>query len=81
MENNDVIMTCKVGRFSFDRGVLLSHAKLVRDSIMAQILNPKPQFGKIKDEQSAREFVQNHCAGSFAHVPFSFAMNNKKGSN
>lgn len=81
MDNNDVIMTCKVGRFSFDQGVILSHAKLIRDSVMRQILNPQSQFGKITDEHSAREFVQSHCTGSFAHVPFTFVMNNKKGSN
>ena len=71
IEQDDIILECKVGRFLFDPNTPLSHTKLVRDTVMGQMLNPKPGDPRVFDEQSAREYVQS-CSGSFAMTPFAF---------
>ena len=70
-KKDDIVMDCKVGRFLFNPVTRLSHAKLVRDTVMGQMLNPVPGFKKVKTDQDARELIQS-CTGTFSLAPFEF---------
>lgn len=43
-------LTCKIGRFIFDSGLPLSKMKLIRDTVMAQLLN-----------EGRRRFSEHDC--------------------
>lgn len=53
-------LTCKIGKIEFDDGMPLSKAKLVRDTLMGQVLNPTDGI-KIKNPRGALDF----CRQSF----------------
>lgn len=68
----DIIMDCKVGRFVFARDVVLSRAKLVRDSVMGQILSPDRKCVSISNADEAREFMREDVGGPASQVLFDF---------
>lgn len=58
MENTGTFtLTCKIGRFQFPSTTILSHAKLIRDAVMGQILNPNPQIKSIECEKDVHTYV------------------------
>ena len=66
-----LILSSKVGTFYFYPGTLLSHAKLIRDTIMGQILSPKGKY-RVSGELSATEYIREEVGGPAALVPFAF---------
>lgn len=72
MENNTITMTTKVGRFLFFSSDVLSHCKIVRDSVMGHILNPQNGLPRIKSSAEASAFVKQHVEGPASSVLFKF---------
>jgi hypothetical protein len=66
----------KVGRFIFFKETPLSHAKLIRDAVMNQVL--QPNYKKIKTGADAVNYIRNNCAGSYSDTVFSFYPNPRK---
>lgn len=51
-------LTCKIGKFEFSDECALSTAKLIRDTVMGQILNPPEGSPKLpRDEGQIFQFV------------------------
>lgn len=51
-------LTCKIGKFEFSDDCVLSTAKLIRDTVMGQILNPPEGSQRLKrDEGQIFQFV------------------------
>lgn len=69
-ELGKITLTTKLGHFTFDSHVVLSKAKLIRDSITGQYFNPKSDEPKIKTVDDALEFVSHHIAGDLKYIPF-----------
>lgn len=57
--SGELTMTCKLGRFTFAEGTLLSRAKLLRDSVMGQFFNPKPSNPRLTNEESIYAYARN----------------------
>ena len=53
MDNDTYTLSCKVGKFQFAASTHLSHAKLIRDTIMGQLLVPKPGAKVIRNDADA----------------------------
>jgi hypothetical protein len=68
-----LIMTCKIGKFIFEEGIVLSQAKLVRDAIMNQMLNPQPRTMRITNEEDAHTFIRSHD-DVIARIPFEIQL-------
>lgn len=67
-------MSSKVGTFFFEDGVPYSHARLIRDSVLGQILSPEPGMPKLKTEQDCKKFVRDHCPAVFSDAKFSVRL-------
>lgn len=65
-----ITLTTKLGHFTFDSHVVLSKAKLIRDSVTGQYFNPKSDEPKIKTVDDAFDFVGHHIAGDLKYIPF-----------
>ena len=68
--SDTLILDSKVGRFIFYKETPLSHAKLIRDAVTNQVL--QPSYKKIKTGQDAVNYIRNNCAGSYSETLFSF---------
>jgi hypothetical protein len=70
-----ITLTSKVGRFVFKPDVILSHAKLIRDTVMAQILNPKPGLPSLRGNPSMekiKSMFTDDIGGPISQVSFEF---------
>ena len=54
-----VVFTCAIGKLVFDDNTQLSKAKLIRDTLMAQKLNPKDNVKKLRTDQDCMNFVMD----------------------
>lgn len=65
-------LTNQFGIFVFAEGTLLSHAKLIRDTITGQHYNPDPtNTAPVKSGEQARAFMRS-VNGPASKVPFAF---------
>lgn len=55
----DLSFTCGLGVFTFDSNVKLSHAKLLRDTVIGQYYNPKTGSKRLKDERDIHDYVDS----------------------
>lgn len=69
----EVTLTSRVGRFTFDKKIPISKAKLIRDSIVGQVFNRNMGTPKIENEQDAYDYV-HHLGRDLEVIPFSFEM-------
>lgn len=65
-------MRTRVGTFVFSSEVVLSHAKLIRDAVVAEV--SRGRDSSIKGGYTARKYVKNHCTGSAYDTPFAFVL-------
>lgn len=71
-----ITLTNQLAHFVFDSHVVLSKAKLIRDSITGQYYNPSGDGPKIKTVDGAVGFVQHHIAGNLGDIPFEVVFKN-----
>lgn len=64
-----ITLTSKLGSFTFDKSVVLSRAKLIRDAVTGQFFNPVVPT-KIKTEDDAYDFVERHMGRDVEDIPF-----------
>jgi len=76
--NDRLILNSKAGTFYFFRDALMSHAKLIRDAITGEIMNPKRSHKKIRNSADAVQYIVSECAGTFAKVPFTFVPSSER---
>lgn len=69
-DNDYYVLTSAVGKFTFSKEVVLSHAKLIRDSVTAQRLKPQPGLMLIRSAHEATTFMLEHVAGPASRVNF-----------
>lgn len=50
-------LTCKIGKIEFDDEIELSKAKLIRDTVMGQVLNPT-DGRKVRTPRQALDFAR-----------------------
>lgn len=65
----DLTFTCGLGAFTFGSNVKLSHAKLLRDTVMGQFYSPKIGSQKIKDERDVYDYVDS-LPELLSRIPF-----------
>lgn len=71
---SNMTMTTKIGNFTFRKDVPLSHAKLLRDSVLGQFLNPQGG-GRITCEAEAQDFAYEHLGRDLSCIPFNLELN------
>ena len=64
----------KLGAFIFESGTNMRHAKLVRDTVMGQVFNPKPGSKRLVTLNDCFEFMKNHESKVLAAIPFEIAL-------
>lgn len=70
-----LVMTCAIGKFTFEPDTSLSLAKLVRDSITAQLLAPKPREIRINSVEDAHNFVRAMDSDLVSRIGFDLELN------
>lgn len=71
MDEDGITLTCKLGRFTFNRNVLISKAKRIRDEVMGQWFNPRPGSTRLYTEDDIEAYVRNeHHLRDVAGIPF-----------
>jgi hypothetical protein len=65
-------LTSKVGRFVFPKHVKMSHAKLIRDSIVASEMGAIPSVPRISNPKFAARWFRDHVAGPIANTGLTF---------
>lgn len=68
------ILRCKVGTFTFDKAETLSLCKLVRDTVMGQILVPKENNPRVFNQETARSLIRASESAVLAQVGFDFEI-------
>lgn len=63
-------LTSAIGDFIFVKNTQLSHAKLVRDTVQGQILNPKPGETKLKSSYQIRQWIWDNFSKSMDNIQF-----------
>lgn len=71
-----IIMTSAIGKFKFEDNVLLSSAKLVRDSIVGQMLAPKQRSMRVETEEDAYAFIRAYESDVISKVVFELDLSN-----
>ena len=65
-----VILTSKIGKFEFEDDVLLSHAKVIRDTVVGQWLSPKPGTQILRTLENVDSFMRGHSSRLIAETAF-----------
>lgn len=65
-----IIMTCKVGKFTFDPGTPYALCKIVRDAVMGQLLQPKQRTMNVRDETDVYNFIRAYEGELVPRVQF-----------
>lgn len=63
-------ITSPIGDFIFASGTPLSHAKLVRNTVQGQILDPKPGSPKLVESAQIRRWIRDQFAKSMGNIKF-----------
>lgn len=74
LDPKTITFTTRMGNFTFDKDILLSKAKLIRDSVVGQFFNPKPNEPRIRNEQDAHDYVRNHLGRDLEWIPFELSF-------
>lgn len=69
-----MIFNSPIGKFEFHDDVLLSHAKLVRDTVVGQWLNPKPGAKRLKTLKDVHEFMASHSSNLLTKLEFDLSL-------
>lgn len=69
-----ITLTSKLGSFVFDSHVILSKAKLIRDSITGQFYNPQTDAPKVKTVDDVKDYIEHHVGGHLGDIPFDFSF-------
>jgi hypothetical protein len=69
-----VILTSKLGRFEFDDNVLLSHAKLIRDTVVGQWYSPKPGTQWLHSLEDVYNFMYAHTTNVISAIGFTLVL-------
>jgi hypothetical protein len=73
----EITLTSRFGQFTFDKTVILSHAKLIRDTVTGQFFHPKDGEPKMRTVEEALMYVANYC-GKLGDIPFTLTISIKK---
>lgn len=71
---NEVTFVTPVGKFVFQRTVPLAHAKLIRDSVMGQILNPKSNEPRLRNSKDIYDFARDRLGHALARISFTYSV-------
>lgn len=71
----EITLTSKMGTFTFDRRVVISKAKLIRDSITGQFFNPKSDERSIKRASDIEPYVRAHLSKQLNEIWFEVTLN------
>lgn len=69
METGDLTFTCKLGTFVFEEGVVLSRAKMIRDTVMGQFFSPRRGEPMLVDEEDVHAYISEQ-APVLSGIPF-----------
>lgn len=69
-----MVMTSAVGKFTFEDDVQLSHAKLVRDSVVGQMLAPKTRTMRVETEDEAYAFIRAYESDVISKIAFELEL-------
>ena len=67
--------TSPIGQFTFAPDTLLIHAQLVRDTVVGQWLDPKPNTPRLKKLDDVYQFIRNHDSAVLAKIQFTLVLN------
>lgn len=68
------ILTCKIGKFTFEDDVPYSLAKLLRDTVMGQMLAPKQREQIVETEEDAHTFMAACESAVLRNIPFELEL-------
>lgn len=71
-------LSSPIGDFYFAFGTPLSLAKVVRDNVVGQVLNPKPGEMSLETTDDISAFVRGRCGNVVAEVEFTFIPKQKQ---
>lgn len=74
----EITLTSQLCHFTFSSDVVLSHAKLIRDTVMGQVFTPKRGGRRIKNSQDIYNFVKHDCDEQLAKIPFTVYFPGRK---
>lgn len=69
-----MILTSAVGRFAFADDTPVSHAKMIRDSVVGAVLSPPEGMKKIRTEEEAYGYIRDEFGHVLSNVSFSLVM-------
>lgn len=69
-----IIMTCKIGRFEFPDDTVPSLAKVVRDTVMGQMLCPKQRTMDVRTEEDAYAFMRANDSQELSRIGFKLTL-------
>jgi hypothetical protein len=71
---NEFTFVTPVGRFSFHKSVPMAHAKLIRDSVMGQILNPKSNEPRLRNSKDIYDYARDRLGHMLARISFTYSV-------
>ncbi len=72
-----ITLTSPIGKFIFGEDTSPSHAKLIRDTIVGQWLNPKIRTNHLHSVEDAMMFMRQHPSHTIANIWFDLILSNK----
>lgn len=69
-----MILTCRIGRLEFSEDTNIIYAKLIRDNLLGQILNPEPGTKKLRSVTNCYDYIRNECGNILAAIKFTIEL-------
>ena len=66
----NITLVTQIGKFEFDAGTIMSHAKLVRDTIMGQVMD-----GQRIIPRAAQKWIRENLEGPAKYTQFQWNVN------
>lgn len=73
-KNEEFTIVTPVGRFVFHNSTPLAHAKLIRDAVMGQILNPKSNEPRLRNSQDIYDYARDRLGYMLARISFTYSV-------
>lgn len=71
---NEVTLVTPIGKFVFPKTVPLAHAKLIRDSVVGQILNPKSNEPRLRSSRDIYDYARDRLGHTLARISFTYSV-------
>lgn len=71
--SEEFTLVTPIGKFVFHKSTRMAHAKLIRDSVMGQILNPKSNEPRLRNSRDIYDYARDRLGHVLSRISFTYS--------